>query len=547
MIRFSFRFLFSIVFYFSVISMLISQYTYQDTLRGSIGPERVWWDLTHYHLDIEVNPGDSTISGSNTISYDVLEENNVLQIDLQSPLKINRVVQNGLQLNISSDGNAHFIHLDEPQIPGHRNELTVYYSGKPHVAIRAPWDGGISWKYDHNGNPFVASSCQGIGASIWWPCKDHMYDEPDSMMISVTTPSNLMNISNGQLVSREAVSANKVRYSWKVNNPINNYGVNLSIGDYVHFGEIYQGLNGPLKLDYYVLRDNLEKAKSQFREVPLMMEAFEHWFGPYPFYEDGFKLIEVPYLGMEHQSAVTYGNGYQNGYLGRDLSGTGWGLKFDFIIIHEAGHEWFANNITYRDIADMWIHESFTAYSECLYLEYFHGKEAGAEYVIGTRRNIMNDRPIIGEYGVNARGSGDMYYKGSNMLHTLRQIVNDDEKWKNLLVELNHEFFHQTVTTDQIEGYMEEFLGISLQPFFDQYLRSATIPILSYGVQEERLFYRWINAKPGLEIPVKIFIDDEPIWITVGNNMRSKKLESNPEDIRMDKNFYMGSMDIFGN
>src|SRR5690606_7352637 len=253
-----------------------------------------------------------------------------------------------------------------------------------------PWDGGFSWKKDDNGNDFVATSCQGLGASVWWPNKDHMYDEVDSMLISVRVPKALMEVSNGQLRGVEDHKDGTNTYHWFVNNPINNYGVNVNIGDYVHFSEDYNGEKGILKMDYYVLKYNLEKAKQQFKDAPRMMEAFEHWFGPYPFYEDGYKLVEVPYLGMEHQSSVTYGNGFENGYLGRDLSGTGWGLKFDFIIIHESAHEWFANNITYKDIADMWIHESFTAYAESIFVEYFYGKKAGAEYVIGTRRGIQN-------------------------------------------------------------------------------------------------------------------------------------------------------------
>ena len=529
-----------------MVEPMSAQHTKADTLRGSITPERAWWDLTHYHLEIEVNPSDSTLGGTNTISYKVIEQNDVLQIDLQAPLQIQDIEQNGQRLDFTRYESAYFIQLKEAQLPGTVQRITVHYNGKPHVAIRAPWDGGISWKYDANGRPFVASSCQGIGASIWWPCKDHMYDEPDSMLISVTTPSDLMNISNGQMIGSEDLLNGKTRWDWKVVNPINNYGVNLSVGDYVHFGETYSGLKGDLQLDYYVLRDNIEMAKKQFKEVPLMMDAFEYWFGPYPFYEDGFKLIEVPYLGMEHQSAVTYGNGYQNGYLGRDLSGSGWGLKFDFIIIHEAGHEWFANNITYKDIADMWIHESFTAYSESLFVEHRFGKEAGSAYVVGTRQNISNDKPIIGPYGVNKRGSGDMYYKGSNMLHMLRHIVNDDDKWRALLIDLNTTFYHQTVSSEEIERHMSDYLGIDLSTFFDQYLRSEIIPILEYGYQNGSLRYRWTNAVPGLKFPVTIFIDGEKHRLDVSRLWRRIPLDSEPQSIRVDSNYYIGSNNLFG-
>src|SRR5690606_12072332 len=352
----------------------------------------------------------------------------------------------------------------------------------------------------------------GLGASVWWPNKDHMYDEVDSMLISVNVPKNLTNISNGRLRNIEKHSDNTVTSHWFVGNPINNYGVNVNIGDYEHFSEIYEGENGPLTMDYYVLRDNLVRAKNHFKDAPKMMKAFEHWFGPYPFYEDGFKLVEVPYLGMEHQSSVTYGNQYKKGYLGSDVSGSGWGLKFDFIIIHESGHEWFANNITYRDIADMWIHESFTAYSENLYLDYHFGKKAASDYVIGTRSNIQNDRPIIGIYDVNQKGSGDMYYKGANMLHTLRQLVEDDEKWRAILRGLNKEFYHQTVTTKQVEDFMGSSSGIDLAQFFDQYLRTVKIPMLEYQVKGKQLRYRYTNIVDGFDMPLKINVNGTVDW-----------------------------------
>ena len=360
------------------------KFTKQDSLRGSITPERAWWDLNFYHLDIEVKPEEKFISGSNTIRYTVLEASKVLQIDLQPPLQIEQITQDGKTLKFETIGNAHFIKLKKSQKKGAINEIIVKYSGHPKEAVRAPWDGGFSWKKDSNGKHFIATSCQGLGASVWWPNKDHMYDEVDSMAISITAPKDLVSVGNGRLKKVEEQNTTKT-YHWYVQNPINNYGVNVNLGDYVHFGEKFAGEKGSLDMDYYVLKDHLEKAREQFKQSPMMMKAFEHWFGPYPFYEDSFKLVEVPYLGMEHQSSITYGNKYQNGYLGQDLSGTGTGLLFDFIIIHEAGHEWFANNITYKDIADMWVHEGFTAYSENLYLDYHFGKNIAAQYVIGTR------------------------------------------------------------------------------------------------------------------------------------------------------------------
>lgn len=514
-------------------------FTQQDSLRGSITPERAWWDLTYYHLDVQIFPDTKSITGKNTIQYKVLELESVLQIDLQTPLKITKVIQDGKELQFKTDGNAHFIRLQNSQTVGSIQSLDVYYEGQPKEAVRAPWDGGFSWKKDENGNDFIATSCQGLGASVWWPNKDHMYDEVDSMLISVTNPKEITNVSNGRLRSKTENKDGTVTSNWFVNNPINNYGVNVNIGDYVHFSEDYAGEKGNLNMDYYVLKDNLEKAKEHFKDAPKMMKAFEHWFGPYPFYEDGFKLVEVPYLGMEHQSSVTYGNKYQKGYLGRDLSGTGWGLKFDYIIIHESGHEWFANNITYKDIADMWIHEGFTSYSENLFIEYYYGKDAGAEYVIGLRNGIKNVKPIIGPYGVNQEGSGDMYPKGANMLHTLRQLLEDDEKWRQILRGLNATFYHQTVTTQQVEDYMSAKTGIDLTEFFNQYLRDSRIPTLEYEVKNSELKYRWTNIVDKFDMPIQALIDGKNQWLFPKVDWSTMPIIG--EDIQIDSDFYVNS------
>jgi len=511
------------------------KFTKQDTLRGSITPERAWWDLTYYHLDIAVDLENKFIKGSNTIEYKVLEPNKKLQVDLQSPLKITKVEQNGKELTFSSEGSAHFINLIDKQRKGKINSVKVYYEGNPKEAVRAPWDGGLSWTRDSNGKHFAATSCQGIGASIWWPNKDHMYDEVDSMLISVNVPKDLMNISNGRLTKIEEFQDTNT-YHWYVSNPINNYGVNINIGDYVEFSEIYEGEKGKLDMIYYVLRDNIERAKTQFKDAVKMMDAFEYWFGPYPFYEDSFKIVEVPYLGMEHQSSITYGNKYMKGYLGRDLSRTGWGLKFDYIIIHEAGHEWFANNITYKDIADMWIHESFTTYSENLFLDYHYGKEASSEYVIGTRAGISNSAPMIGPYGVNQRGS-DIYNKGANVLHTIRQIANSDEKWRMILRGLNKDFYHQTVATKQIENYISEKMGYDLSTFFDQYLRTTNIPVFEYKLSDGLLQYKWTNVVDGFKMPIEIYVGDEKIKLNPTQKIKSINVKS--EEIRLDKNYYV--------
>jgi aminopeptidase N len=523
---------------FFTTNLFPQNFTQQDTLRGSITPEREWWDLNYYDLYVDVDPKREFISGSNTIRYEVLEPRQVLQVDLQPPLEIEKVTQEGKELKVQHKGNAHFVQLQKPQKEGDFNEINVHYSGHPKEAENAPWNGGFSWKKDSNGKHFIATSNQGLGASVWWPNKDHMYDEVDSMLIRIKAPRGLMDVSNGRLRKVDSITNT---YHWFVSNPINNYGVNINIGDYVHFGETYQGEKGPLDMDYYVLRDHVEKAKEHFKDAPKMMEAFEHWFGPYPFYEDSFKLVEVPYLGMEHQSSVTYGNQYKKGYLGQDLSGTGWGLKFDFIIIHEAGHEWFANNITYKDAADMWIHEGFTAYSENLFLDYYFGKEASADYVIGTRRNIANDKPIIGPYGVNQEGSKDMYYKGANLLHTIRQLVDDDEKWRQILRGLNKEFYHQTVTTEQIENYISQKSGMDLSKVFDQYLRTAMIPVFEYKVFENSLKYRYTNVVDGFKMPLKIRVDGQIHSIRPTAQWKTKTFDGDLNTLKVDRNYYVNS------
>ncbi len=481
-------------------------YTREDTIRGSITPEREWWDLTFYDLKVKVDPAAQSISGSNEIRYKVLKANNLMQIDLQPPLRIERVEQDGKSLVVTPEGkNAYLITLQKEQVVGSTQAVTVWYSGKPKVAVRAPWDGGFTWGEDAvSRRPFIATSCQGLGASVWWPCKDHAYDEPDSQAIAVTMPKGMMDVSNGRLRRTVDNKDGTRTFEWFVSNPINNYGVNINIADYSHFSDTFVGEKGPLSLDYYVLPQNLEKAQTQFQQVKLMLQAFEHWFGPYPFYEDGYKLVEVPYLGMEHQSSVTYGNGYKNGYRGRDLSGTGWGLKWDFIIVHESGHEWFANNITYRDLADMWVHESFTNYSEGIYTEYHFGKAAGAAYIRGCRGLIENKSPIIAPYGVNAEGSSDMYYKGGNMLHTIRQIIANDEQWRSILRGMNRDFYHQTVDGTQIEAYIIQQSGKKLQKVFDQYLRNTAIPVLECRRAKGKVEYHWTNCIPGFDMPVKV-------------------------------------------
>ncbi len=516
------------------------EYTKQDTLKGSITPERGWWDLNHYDLKLDIDPEKQFISGTNTVTYTVLKPYQKIQIDLQEPMTLLSATQDGKKLKIEKDGLAHIITLKQKQNQGEKNQLVINFEGNPRVGARLPWDGGWTWQEDSKGKTFAANANQGIGASIWWPNKDIPYDETDSLDMSITVPKGVMAVGNGRFVDSIANEATTT-YKWAVRNPINNYGVSADIADYAHFSETYEGEKGKLDLNYYVLKENLEKAKSQFRDVPRMLQALEHWFGPYPFYEDGFKLVEVPYLGMEHQSNVTYGNKYGNGYLGRDLSGSGWGLTFDYIIIHESGHEWFANNITNKDVADMWIQEGFTSYSENLFVDYHYGKKAASDYVIGTRRSIRNDKPIIGVYGVDQVGSGDMYPKGANILHTIRQLVEDDEKWRGILRGLNETFYHQTVTSKQVEEFISQESGIDLTEFWNQYLRTTQIPVLEYKTENNKLSFRYTEIIDGFDMPVKVSVNNTDSWIYPSAEWKTKEFDTPIEEFSVDRNFYIES------
>lgn len=523
-------------------------FTHADTIRGSNTPQRAWWDVAFYDLHVKVNPGDSSITGYNAITYRVLKPapGREMQIDLQMPLVVDSIVQEGLELSARRDGNAFFVTLIAPQRRGAKKTISVYYHGKPTVATHAPWDGGFVWARDSLARDWVVTANEGLGASVWWPNKDIYSDEPDSQRVAITVPNSLFDVSNGRLRGTTPNGDGTTTYEWFVRNPINNYDIAVNAGDYAHFGDVYQGEKGKLTLDFYPLDYHLDTAKKQFQQVKPMLQCFESWFGPFPWYEDGYKLVETPHLGMEHQSAVAYGNHYKNGYLGRDRSATGHGLLWDFIIIHESAHEWFGNSITMKDPADMWIHEGFATYAEGLYTECQQGKKAGAEYTIGQRKIIRNDVPIVGVYGVNHEGSGDMYDKGANLLHTIRQLVDDDARWRGILRGLGKTFWHQIVTTKQVEDYISRQSGMDLSKVFDEYLRTTKVPTLEYKLEGQKLSYRWSNVVPGFAMPVKVttstgsysWIKPTETWKTVAEKL------SRPEDFRVDENFYVNAKDL---
>ncbi|MEW5930227.1 MAG: M1 family metallopeptidase [Gemmatimonadota bacterium] len=522
------------------------RFTRADTLRGSITPQRAWWDVTFYDLHVRVNPADSSIAGRNGITYRVLRPAQEMQIDLQEPLRVDSMVQDGRRLAYRREGSAFFVTLPTPQRAGETKTVTVHYRGKPRAAKNAPWDGGFVWARDTLGNRWVATAVQGLGASAWWPNKDHQTEEPDSQRIAITVPDPMVNVSNGRLRSTTRNGDGTTTYEWFVKSPINNYDVAVNAGTYAHFGDTYQGERGTLTLDYWPLAVNLERARAQFQQVKPMLKCFEHWFGPFPWYEDGFKLVETPHLGMEHQSAIAYGNKYQNGYLGRDRSGTGHGMQWDFIIIHEAGHEWWGNHVTAKDVADMWVHESFTNYSEALYTECTQGREAGFAYARGGRRNVQNEAPIQGVPGVHNEGSGDMYDKGGLMLHTIRQIINDDEKWRRILRGLNSTYGRGTVTGQEVQDYVSRQSGIDLSRVFRQYLTTTDVPVFEYRIRGDELSYRWTNVLPGFDMPIKATISGDALsFIRPTTEWKTARL-SLPAGaaFRVDPNFYVDTKDM---
>ncbi len=519
-----------------------------DTLRGSNNGNKDWWDVLHYAINITPDIKNKTISGSCSIKFKVLQIGKTMQIDLQDSLIIDKIIINGgnnhpldtTSLTYSKSEGVYLVTIPE-LIKNSQATLIINYHGKPREAISPPWDGGWIWAKDSLGNPWISVACQELGASSWYPCKDMQGDKPDfGATIQIQLPDSLICVSNGicektdryintispPINLKENKSANT---NWHVRNPINNYNIVPYIGKYANFRDTILGEDGKLNLSYWVLKYNLEKAKKQFVQVKPMIHCFEYWFGKYPFYNDSYKLIEAPYLGMEHQSAIGYGNGFQNGYKGTDLSSSGWGKKWDFIIVHESGHEWFGNSITANDIADLWIHEGFTMYSEVLYTQWLFGIEAGNDYCFGLRKRILNDKPMIGPYGVNKEGSGDIYYKGANMIHIIRNIINNDTLFRKILRGLNTTFYHQTVSTQQIETYITQKANIDFRKVFDQYLRTIQIPTLHYNIKkaEGRISINWTNCIDGFNMPLTIPVSGKRIQITT----ESKEMALSKEEL----------------
>ncbi|HEY9165836.1 MAG TPA: M1 family metallopeptidase [Candidatus Kryptonia bacterium] len=516
-------------------------FTKADTLRGFLSPVRTCYDVTYYHLDITVDTSTQSVRGSNTIRFKVVTPFDRMQVDLFANMNVDSIAaEDGTLLKYSREFGAVFIDLPKLLEAGTEHQILFYYSGKPQIAKNPPWDGGFVWKRDKEGRPWIMVTCQGTGASLWWPNKDHQSDEPDSMLLTVTVPSNLEDVSNGRLRSKIDLPNGMSQYNWFMSYPINNYDVTLNIGVYSHFSDTYTSSDGSkLTLDYYVLPENLQKAKVQFKEVKTMLAAYEKYFGKYPFYRDGYKLIESSHNGMEHQTAVAYGNHYQMGYEGRASSDVG--LKFDFIIVHESAHEWWGNSLTSKDLADMWMHESFGAYAEALYVEYNWGHKAALDYINAKRQNVRNDKPMIGPYNVNQEGSGDMYDKGQLVLNTLRDVINDDPLWFSILKGFQEKYAYKTVDADDLINYINERTNSDYNYFFEQYYRYATLPelmvIAGKKGNETELRFKWNADDKAFKMPIKVttardhfeFIHPTTDWQT----MKVKNLD--PKDFKVDE------------
>jgi aminopeptidase N len=534
-------FLIVIVFSFSSYSQK-NLFTKEDTLKGSNTVFRSWWDVLHYQISVKPDFLNKSISGNCTIRYKVISDtlDYKMQIDLQDPLIIDSFLVNGLRFYDFIKKKDRWVLNMPSQVKGNEYLLIAYYHGKPKVAKNAPWDGGFVWKKDSLGNPWMSVACQGVGASVWFPCKDLQSEEPDfGATLTLLVPDTLIGIGNGKLIDQHVVEKGQRSYTWKVMNTINSYDIIPYIGKYSCIHDSIIGEKGVLITDYWVLDYHIAKVQSHLKtNVINTLKCLEHWFGSYPFYDDTYKIVEAPYLGMEHQSNIAYGNLYLNGYAGIDLSNSGWGLKWDFIVVHETAHEWFGNSVTAMDVADNWIHEGFASYAEVLFTEYFFGKEAANDYSEGIGKKIENDIPLIGIYGVKKEGSGDIYNKGSRLIHMIRQLVNDDEKFRSILRDLSSHFYHKIITTKEFEDYLSKKSGKSLKPLFDQYLRSTKIPILEYKLLEGRLDFRYTNCVEDFNMPLKITANKE-YMIQPTTQWQSIVLEGQPKTISIDRNMYI--------
>jgi aminopeptidase N len=492
---------------------------------GKLTPLRTCYDVTHYGIEVKVIPETRSIRGCNTISFKAVNGFKTLQLDYVKAMQIDSIVFQNKPLLFDRKNNTVLVHFPKTIMMGDHEKIKVYFNGKPQVAILPPWKGGFVWNKDANLNDWVGLACEGIGTYIWLPCKDHWSDEADSMDMYLSVPEGLTGVSNGQLVARKKIEMNYELFHWQVRNPINNYSININVGKYTEIRDTFYGIH-QVPLNYYVLEDNRAKAIKHFQQVKGMLKAFENYFGAYPFYEDSYKLVETSYWGMEHQSCIAYGNHYMNN-----------DYNFDFIIIHESGHEWFANSITAIDPADMWIHESFTTYSEALYVEYFYGKERANDYLVAQRKSIIAKHPMLGPRGEFYHGytDNDIYYKGTWLLHTMRNAMNNDSLWFDAIHQLSEQFKHKIIQTEDIIAFFNTHTDYKWQLFFDQYLYKGPIPELVYKINLNRdgtqtVTYHFKNIVKGFRMPIKIYTSSDKkmfIWLTPNANKQTVVIPSN--------------------
>lgn len=540
-----------ITFFFScfVTLSIAQELTKQDTLIGSNHTHRLWWDVLHYDVFVKPDYTTKTIIGFNRITYRVIKDSLpfIMQIDLQNPLQMDSILLDGkLHTNYIAEKNYYLIQLS-PQLKLSEHSIQLFYHGKPKTAANPPWDGGWVWKKDKFNNPWMSVACQGIGASVWYPCKDLQSDEPNrGASLTIQVPDTLVAIGNGTLVSASQLSGNIKQYKWNVTNSINSYNIIPYIGKYTLLHDSIVGVKGKLITDYWVLNYNKQKAIQHLKpNVTKTIKCLEYWFGPYPFYNDTYKIVEAPYLGMEHQSNIAYGNNYINGYAGEDLSKSGWGLKWDFIVVHETAHEWFGNSVTATDVADNWIHEGFASYAEVLFTECEFGKDAGNDYCVGVRKSIKNDVPVVGTYDVRKEGSGDMYNKGSQIIHMIRQLMNDDEKFRLLLNDISQTYYHQYVSSSELENFIQYKTGLNLKGFFNQYLRTTQIPELQYRIKRNKISYRYVNIVDDFLLPISVTINNNLIYINPTASWQTLKYNQTIKQFEANKNYYVNTKKVF--
>lgn len=504
----------------------------KDSLRGALSELRSNYDVKHYDLHIDFDLKNKSIEGMVTVKFEAVNDLNIIQMDLHKDLKISSIECDGQQLALERKFNSIFIDFKREIKANEEVSFSIKYAGTPMKAKKPPWEGGFVWDKE-DGKPWVGVACEKLGAHVWWPVKDHLSDEPDSMDLHYTIPKGLFCVANGTLISQETKDE-KTTFHWKVSNPINSYNVTFYIGDFVKVEQPYNGLDGMHILEYYVLPKDKQRAERHFYQTADILRFFEETFGVYPWWNDGFKLVSSPYEGMEHQSAIAYGNGFEKNKL---LS------NYDYIILHEAAHEWWGNSITVSDFADIWIQEGFATYSEALYIEHADGKAAYDRYLWFYAIFIRNKAPMVGPKEVNywEYKDGDPYMKGALTLHSLRNTLDDDSLFFSILRGFYQENAKQIVSSDEFVEYAQKISGQDLTWFFDQYLHRREAPKFLYYIETKNgikeLNYKWTDVVEGFKMPVRVSINGEFVELEPTTNKQIHKFPDQNSDFFVDNNF----------